>query len=165
MCDYVYLDGNFRAGETADVVWDDSYHMFYWRIDIRRLKNYNRNQKIFVSVQQIVFRGLITTVPTDRTFLINTSCELITNLRLKNCFNSYGQYNVLALCDTEYDFTTKLINTNTSNNNNSLRFEVDEITDIIQLGVNFENAYIDFSDDDDCKYFKCLLKFEYEDIN
>ena len=165
MCDYIYLDGNFRAGETADVVWDDSYKMFYWRIDRRRLKHYNGKQKIFVSVQQIVFRGLITTNPIDRTFFINTSCELITNLKLKNCFNSYGQYNVLAMCDAEYAFEEKYINTNTCNNNNSLKFEIDEITDVIQLGANFENEYIDFSDEANCKFFKCLLKFEYEDIN
>ena len=160
MCDYIYLDGNY----SGDTRWNASTNMLSWTIDPRRLRHKKENQKIFVSVQQIMFLGPDTSGATVAGSFV---ADLATNLNLKNCYNTFGQnsdfgrYNVLMMCDINYD-GNDLINSNTSNNNNNIKFEVD-VFDNIQLGVSYLNKYVDLSNSVD--FFKCLLKFEYEDIN
>ena len=164
MCDYIYLDGYFQAPDDASSRYDDAKHMFYWYVDMRRLKNYKENKKIFVSVQQISFRGNISITADADDYIKNTTCELITNLRLNNSYNSYGKNNVLLLCDANVNTHTLYIESSSCNNNSYLTFEINSITDRIELGVNYQNKYIDFNvSDEDCQFFKCLLKFEYED--
>ena len=163
MCDYIYLDGYFQAPDDISSRYDNNTNMFYWYVDIRRLKNFKDNKKIFVSVQQLSFRGNITIAADADNYIKNSTCELITNLRLNNSYNSYGKNNVLLLCDANVNTNTLYIESSSSNNNSYLTFEINTITDRIELGVNYSNAYIDFNDDIDCQFFKCLLKFEYED--
>ena len=132
MCDYIYLDGNY----SGDTRWNTSNKMLSWTIDPRRLRHKKEDQKIFVSVQQFMFSG-------PDTSGVTYSAELITNLNLKNCYNTFGQnsdfgrYNVLMMCDIDYDGLGNM-KSNTSNSNNSLKFEID-IFDTIQLGVNYLN--------------------------
>ena len=160
MCDYIYLDGNY----SGDTRWNASTNMLSWTIDPRRLRHKKENQKIFVSVQQITFVGVKTGGATTAGSFVS---ELVTNLNLKDCYNTYGnnsdfgRYNVLMMCDIYYNGAV-MISSNTSNNNNNIKFEVD-IFDNIQLGVSYLNEYVDLSGD--VEHFKCLLKFEYEDIN
>ena len=159
MCDYVYLDGS-----SATV---DSDFMLNWYIDNRYLRHYKGNQKVFVSVQQITFKFDDDSAEEFRDIPLQT--ELITNLNLKNCYNSKGLYKVLLLCDSLYlvlmddnSDKTLTIRSNTSNNNYCMIYETD-IPSLIQLGLLYVNNKLQFTDINKFD-FKCLLKFEYEDI-
>ena len=154
MCDYVYLDGS-----SATI---DSDFMLNWYIDNRILRHYKGNQKVFVSVQQISFYVATTVIDTDK--YIEFQTELISNLTLKNSYNTNGRYKVLSLCDSSLTVltNTQTITTTTSNNNNYMVYEIDS-PQLIQLGILYFNTALFFTDVNKV-YFKCLLKFEYEDI-
>ena len=157
MCDYIYLDGS-----SATV---DGDYLLNWYIDERYLRNKKENQKVFVSVQQISFQFEEVTDQDVIDILIQT--ELITNLNLKNCYNTKGLYKVLSLCDSSFiilvdgEDKIKTIRSNTCNNNYYMIYEIDTPS-LIQLGIMASNTKIQFTDLLKEK-FKCLLKFEYQD--
>ena len=86
MCDYIYLDG-------LNATLDDN--ILSWAINERYLTNKKPNQKMFVMVQQIRFKGIQTDPVTTATGLGNDIAELITNIKLKNSYNTIGRYNIL----------------------------------------------------------------------
>ena len=158
MCDYIYLDGS-----SATV---DSNFLLNWYIDERYLRNKKENQKVFVSVQQITFKFYDDSI--ESIMDVPVQAELITNLNLKNCYNSKGLYKVLLLCDTSViviqiaeDSRKQSTTSNTCNNNNYLIYETDTPS-LIQLGLLLINESIQFADESK-NDFKCLLKFEYQD--
>ena len=72
------------------------------------------------------------------------------------------------MCDISWDDTTgppviRTIGPNSCDTNSYLRYEINDFHDI-QLGVLYLNVLITF-DNTNKDFFKCLLKFEYEDIN
>ena len=157
MCDYIYLDGS-----SATI---DSDFMLNWYIDERYLRNKKENQKVFVSVQQITFIFIDDTEDDVQNVTIQT--ELITNLNLKNCYNSKGLYKVLLLCDSSFIIVVDgadailTIRSDTSNNNYYMIYETDTPS-LIQLGLLYLNNKLQFTDENKVN-FKCLLKFEYQD--
>ena len=158
MCDYVYLDGS-----SATI---DSDFMLNWYIDNRYLRHYKGNQKVFVSLQQISFQ--FEEITTQDVVDIQIQSELITNINLKNSYNTKGSYKVLSLCDSSFIILVdgadkiKTIRTSTCNNNYYMVYETDTPL-LIQLGIIVLNTKIQFTDLHKVN-FKCLLKFEYEDI-
>ena len=78
MCDYIYLDG-YYSGDT-NIHWDSSTNMLSWDVDSRRLKNKKENNKIYVSVEQIMF---IEPDTSGETVGVAFIAELVTNLNLK----------------------------------------------------------------------------------
>ena len=161
MCDYIYLDGS-----SATV---DGDYLLNWYIDERYLRNKKENQKIFVSVQQIAFETIFISLEDEQAIV--TQIELITNLNLKNCYNTKGKYKVLTLCDSSDTIFTnganvknEIIKTTTCNNNYYMIFETD-MPSQIQMGALIYNDSVQF-DDTNKEYFKCMLcmlKFEYQD--
>ena len=164
MCDYIYLDG---LSATLD------NDLLYWSIDERCLTNKKPNQKIFITVQQIRFTGSQSDPVSTVDGVSNDTAELITNLKLKNSYNTVGRYNVLSMCNISFydDGANPNIRTivpNACDTNSYLRYEIYNF-DYIQLGLLYLNKLIQFSKSNnnlnynDKAFFKCLIKFEYED--
>ena len=158
MCDYVYLDG---LNATLD------NNLLSWDIDERHLTKKKPNQKMFATVQQIRFTGTQSDPATTIAGIGNDIAEIITNIKLKNSYNTVGRYNILSMCNITYDDVagTPVIRTiapNSCDSNSYLRYEINNFHDI-QLGLLYLNVLITF-DNTTKDFFKCLIKFEYEDI-
>ena len=157
MCDYIYLDG---LSATLD------NNLLYWSIDERYLTNKKPNQKIFVTVQQIRFTGTQSDPVVVVNGLSNDIAELVTNLKLKNSYNTGGKYNVLSMCNITYDEdggnpNIRTIAPNACDTNSYLKYEINNF-DYIQLGLLYLNDMISISNINK-DFFKCMLKFDYED--
>ena len=145
MCDYIYLDG------LNDVSSDNTTVSF--NIDERMYKHKNNNKKMFMSVEQVQFRGYI-----DSNYNTN-ACELISNIQMVNYHNTSGLKTIMQI-DAIYTDATGLLQSVACTNNYDMKYEIN-IQNEISFRIRYLNEYVALTG----AYFKLLLKFEYEDIN
>ena len=145
MCDYVYLDG------LNDVSSDNTTVSF--NIDERRFKHKKINNKVFMSVEQVQFRGYI-----NSNYNTN-ACELVSNIQMVNYYNTSGLKTIMQI-DAIYSDATGLLKSSACTNNYDMKYEIN-IQNEISFRIRYLNEYVALTG----AYFKLLLKFEYEDIN
>ena len=121
-------------------------------IDERRFKNKKNKAKMFMSIEQIQFRGYI-----DSSYNTN-ACELVFNIQLVNYYNTLG-LNTIMQVDAIYNDETGLLKSYSCTNNYDMKYQIN-----IQNEISFRIMYLNEYEALTGIYFKLLLKFEYENI-